>query len=80
MNKKVKLKDPLVSWLSILLYFNYHNSGSFYPGEKDKIQESKLRSLLFNRKIISEIKQKAFVLLIERRTFLRDTWYTKYEI
>ena len=62
------LKDPLVSWLCALLSFNSHNSDNFHLNEKNEI--SKLGSPLSNTKNISEMKQKAFVLLlIEHMTF-----------
>ena len=67
MHKEVKFKDPLVSWLS-----NSHNSGNFYPNEKNKTSKSKLGSYFLKIKIISKIKQNSFVLLvIKRMTFLR---------
>ena len=66
--RKENLKDPLVSWLSALLSFNSHNSGNFHLNEKNEI--SKLGSPLSNTTNISEIKQRAFVLLlIKHMTF-----------
>ena len=66
--RKENLKDPLVSWLSALLSFNSHNSGNFHLNEKNEI--SKLGSPLSNTRNISEIKQRAFVLLlIKHMTF-----------
>ena len=59
---KENLKDPLVSWLSAPLSFNSHNSGNFHLNEKNEI--SKLGSPLSNTRNISEIKQKAFFLLL----------------
>ena len=76
MHKEVKFKDSLVSWLSARFSFNSHNSGNFHLNEINKISKSKLRSPLSNTKIISEIEQKTFVLLlIKRRTFFWDTRY-----
>ena len=66
--RKENLKDPLVSWLSALLSFNSHNSGNFHLNEKNEI--SKLGSPLSNTTNISEIKQRAFaLLLIKHMTF-----------
>ena len=70
MHKNVKFKGPLVSWLSAFLSFNSHNSGNSHSIEKNKISQSKLGACLSRTKRISEIKQKAFVLLlIKGRTF-----------
>ena len=69
--RKENLKDPLVSWLSALLSFN---SGNFHLNEKNEI--SKSGSPLSNTRNISEIKQRAFVLLlIKHMTFFWYTWY-----
>ena len=66
--RKENLKDALVSWLSALLSFDSNNSGNFHLNEKNEI--SKLESPLSNTRNISEIKQRAFVLLlIKNMTF-----------
>ena len=66
-HKEKNSKDPLVSWLTALLSFNSHNSGNFHPNDKNEISESKSGSPLSNTRNISEIKQKAFVLLLIKR-------------
>ena len=77
MHKKIKSKDPLVSWLSAFLSFDSHNSGKFYSIEKNKISKSRSGFRLPKTKSISGIEQKAFVLLlIKRRTFSGHPVYT----
>ena len=66
--RKENSKDSLVSWLSALLSFNSHNSGNFHRNEKNEISKSNLGSPLSNTRNISEIKQKAFVLLLIKHT------------
>ena len=70
MHKKVKFKGSAGFMVECILSFSFHNSGIFQSNEKNKISRSKFGSPLSNTKYISEIKQKAFVLLlIKRRTF-----------
>ena len=70
MYKDVKFKRPSGFMVECSFTFNSRNSGNFHPNEKNKISKSKLGSPLSNTKDISEIKRKAFVLLlIKRRTF-----------
>ena len=65
----------MASWLNALLSFNSHSVRNFHPNQKNKMSKFKLGSLLCNANNISEIKQKAFVLLlIKCNTFLEDIW------
>ena len=63
MHKEVKFNGPS-GFKTALLSFNFHNSGNFHPNEKNKISKSKLWSHLIKTKNISEIKPKAFVLVL----------------
>ena len=72
-NKERKFKGPSGSWLSALLSFNAHNSGNFHPNDKNEISKSMSGSPLSNTRNISEIKQKAFVLLLIKTHYILNT-------
>ena len=73
MYKKVKFKGASGFMVDCILSFNLHNSGIFHSIEKNKIPKSKLGSRLPKTKGISEIEQKAFVLLLIKRRTLFGT-------